>query len=92
MVTDVAAAASLLLLAWKICRTVKTHGSVVETTSRMLSKSILEIDSEICSEYIPDNMMSTFSKKRGSAAVLFLRLLIAPLPWPCAFPSISEAR
>ena len=56
MVTEVAAAASGLLLAWKICRMVKTHGSVVEITSRMVSKSILEIDSEIWSEYIPNNL------------------------------------
>jgi len=65
------------------------HDSVVETTSMTLSRSIREIDADTCSAYIPNRAMSILLKKRGS--VLALRLLITPLPWPCAFAS-SEAK
>jgi hypothetical protein len=35
------------LLAWRMCRAVKMHGSVVETTSSMtLSRSIREMDAD----------------------------------------------
>ena len=44
---DVDADASGLLLAWRICRAVKMHGGVVETTSSMtLSRSIREMDTD----------------------------------------------
>jgi hypothetical protein len=89
MVIDVAAAALGFFLVWKICRTVKTHDSVVEATSMMLSKSILDIASDSSSEYIPYKVMSIFSKNRLSV-VLSLRLLITPLPWPCPLASREE--
>jgi hypothetical protein len=58
------------------------HDSVAEATSMMLSKSILDTASDSWLENIPYKRMSIFSKKRLS--VCFLRLLITPLPCPCA--------
>ncbi|BAS73673.1 Os01g0678050 [Oryza sativa Japonica Group] len=88
MVIDVAGGTSGFFLVWRICKMVKTQDNVVDSTSMMLSMSILDIASKSCSVYIPYKVISIFSKKRRS--FFSLKLLIAPTPCPCVFASREE--
>jgi hypothetical protein len=65
---------------WRICRTVKTHDSVVDATSMMPSRSILDIASDTWSEYIPYKPMSIFLKKKT------IRLVSEAADYSCAVP------